>query len=73
MRKWLKALRDERCLTQEEVAKMSGISRSHYTHIEAGNKTPSIKVAQDISKVLKFKWTLFFEENSSLKEHVKVG
>ena len=73
MRKWLKDLRDERSLTQEELSKMAGISRSHYTQIEAGNKTPSIKVAQDIAEVLNFKWTLFFEERCSLKEHMEVG
>lgn len=72
MRKWLKELRDGRCLTQEQVAKSAGISRSHYTHIEQGNKTPSPKVAQDIAKVLNFKWMRFFEDECSLKEQIKV-
>lgn len=72
MRKWLKELRDERCLTQEQVALLAGISRSHYTHIEKGNKTPSPDVAQAIARVLKFKWTAFFEVECSLKEQHEV-
>ncbi|KON86582.1 XRE family transcriptional regulator [Sporosarcina globispora] len=68
MRYWLKDHRTKRKLTQEEVAKLSGISRSFYTHIEAGTKTPSVEVAKKISKTLSFEWTLFFENECSLKE-----
>lgn len=68
MRIWLKEMRDNRALTQEEVARLSGISRSHYTHIEQGNKTPSVEVAKSIAKTLKFNWVLFFENNSSYEE-----
>lgn len=69
MRAWLKEIRDSKGLTQEKVAKLSGISRSHYTHIEQGTKTPSVEVAKRIAKQLDFDWTFFFEDKSSLKEH----
>lgn len=72
MRTWLKEMRDNRELTQSEVAMLSGISRSHYTHIEQGNKTPSVEVAKRIAKTLKFNWVIFFENNSSLKEHKRM-
>ncbi|MGJ9460070.1 helix-turn-helix transcriptional regulator [Oceanobacillus sp. CF4.6] len=72
MRYWLKEMRVSRRLTHEEVAKLSGISRSHYTHIEQGNKTPSVEVAKAIGKTLKFNWVLFFETNSSQKEQNKM-
>lgn len=68
MRFWLKEMRDNRGFTHEEVAKLSGISRSHYTHIEQGNKTPSVEVAKKIAKTLKFEWVIFFENNSSPEE-----
>ena len=68
MRKWLKDIRDRKCLTQEQVAVLSDISRSHYTNIEKGTKTPSVDVAKRIAKQLGFDWTIFFKQESSLKE-----
>jgi len=69
MRDWLKEYRDKRVLTQEETANLSGISRSYYTHIEQGNKTPTVEVAKNIAKTLKFEWVVFFNHSCSLKEH----
>lgn len=66
-------MRDDRSLTQEEVAKLSGISRTHYTQIEIGSKTPSVDVAKRIAKTLKFNWTIFFEEKSSSKEQKQLA
>jgi len=68
MRQWLKEMRDNRGLTQEEVAKLAGISRTHYTHLEQGNKNPSVTVAKKVAKALRFSWVLFFETNSSVTE-----
>jgi DNA-binding XRE family transcriptional regulator len=45
--------RKELNLTQEQVARSSGISRAYYTNIEAGRKEPSIGVAKKISDTLK--------------------
>lgn len=67
-RKWLKDYREERKMTQEETAFLSGIARSYYTHIEQGTKTPSVEVAKGIAKTLKFDWVVFFEKECSLKE-----
>lgn len=72
MRDWLKKYRLQRHLTQEETAKLSGISRSYYTHIEHGTKTPTVDVAKKIAKALKFEWTIFFENNCSLKEQKQI-
>lgn len=68
MRIWLKRIRDSKKLTQEQVALLSGISRSHYTHIEQGTKAPSVTVAKSIAKQLGFEWTIFFEKEGSSKE-----
>lgn len=63
MRIWLKDYRRKNGLTQGETADLAGISRSYYTHIEKGNKTPTVKVAKAIAKALDFNWTFFFEDD----------
>lgn len=63
MRVWLRDYRKQYGLTQEETADLSGISRSYYTHIEKGNKTPTVKVAKEIGKTLNFNWILLFEDD----------
>lgn len=72
MRKWLKEYRDNRHLTQEETARLSGISRSYYTHIENGTKTPTVEVAKNIANTLKFDWVNFFTNECSYKEHFEM-
>ena len=62
MRSWLKKLRHESNLTQEQLAKMAGISRTMITEIENGNANPSVKVAKKIAAVLGFDWTRFYDE-----------
>lgn len=69
LRKWLKEHRENRHLTQEETARLSGISRSYYTHIENGVKTPTVEVAKKIANTLKFEWVNFFNKECSFKEH----
>lgn len=39
-------------LTQEYVAKMSGIQRSYYGLIENGQRNPTLSIAKNISKSL---------------------
>ena len=63
MRGWLKKLRHEsHNLTQEQLAKMVGISRTMITEIENGNANPSVEVAKKIASVMGFNWTRFFED-----------
>ena len=63
MRKWLIELRKERGLSQYQLADLVGISRSHYTTIESGLRTPSGRTAKKIADVLGFDMALFYEEN----------
>lgn len=60
-RTWLKEIRTQRNMTQNEVAHKAGIERAYYTMIEQGNRSPSVKVAKDIAEALGFDWTIFFE------------
>lgn len=75
MRSWLKKLRHElHNLTQEQLAKMVGISRTMITEIENGNANPSVEVAKKIAAVLGFDWVRFFEdEHAATKELLKTG
>lgn len=69
MRNWLKTIRREsNNLTQEQVAKMAGISRTMVTEIENGKANPSVDVAKRIAAVLGFDWTLFFDDEPASGE-----
>lgn len=67
MRIWLKEFRETANKTQVVVADEAEISRSYYTNIENGNKTPSVNTAKSIAKVLHFQWELFLMINVPLK------
>ncbi len=62
MRYWLKIFREKKGLTQEEVAKLVGISRSAYGHIESGERGVTVTNAKKIAMILEFNWILFFEK-----------
>ncbi|MEC2073195.1 helix-turn-helix domain-containing protein [Alkalihalophilus marmarensis] len=71
MFKTIRSIRKQKGYTQEFVANQSGIARSFYTHIESGSKKPSVSVAKKIARTLSIPWTIFFEDECSLKEHKK--
>ncbi|PAQ15097.1 transcriptional regulator [Bacillaceae bacterium SAOS 7] len=71
-RKWLKDRRLNKKLTQDEVSKKALISRSFYTHLENGNKNPSVDVAKRLGQILSFDWTIFFAHECSFKEQNEV-
>ena len=67
MRIWLKELRKtSNNMTQEQLAKKAGISRTMITEIENGNANPSVEVAKKIAAVLEFPWTRFYEDEDEL-------
>lgn len=67
MRIWLKKFREAKGYNHDEVAKLCEISRSYYTLIENGDKTPSVKVAKKIGSVLEFDWANFFRDHVFFK------
>lgn len=67
MRLWLKEFRETANKTQVVVADEAEISRSYYTNIENGTKTPSVNTAKSIARVLCFQWELFLMTNVPLK------
>ncbi len=54
--------RKEKGLTAKKMAELVGITQSGYTHIELGNRNPSVTVAKKIAKVLDFDWIDFFSD-----------
>ncbi|GIN71283.1 putative HTH-type transcriptional regulator YqaF [Bacillus sp. J14TS2] len=69
MRNWLKSLRIQKGLTQQEIADIVNIERAYYTMIESGNRNPSVSVAKSIASAIGFDWTIFFELNSNEMKH----
>lgn len=55
MREKLRQLRKDKNLTQEQLAKKIGISRTYYTNIEKGRYIPSLVTANKIKNILGYK------------------
>ncbi len=51
----LRTIREEKSLSQEEVAKLSKISTTHYAGIERGEENPTFSVIESICKALQIK------------------
>lgn len=64
----LKTLADYRKqagLTQEELAKLVGVTNVYISNIETGLKKPSIKLAELLARELKTKWQNIYNTNAS--------
>lgn len=57
----LKSFRQKHDLTQSEMAKKLGISKSYYVGIELGHVNPSFKVAEKIGEVFAGEYDDIFE------------
>ena len=71
MRHWLKQIRLSKGMTQSEVAKESGISRSYYADIERGTANAGGSTAKRIADVMGFDMTLFFANERRVSRHNK--
>lgn len=67
-REWLILLRNQQKKTQQDVADEANVDRSHYALIESGKRTPSVTAAQRIATALKFEWSIFFSNESGIKQ-----
>lgn len=61
VRRWLIELRDEKGMTQGQVAAAAGITQPSYCEIEKGISNPKPKTAMKIGAALVFSWTRFYE------------
>ncbi|EAE5175190.1 helix-turn-helix transcriptional regulator [Listeria monocytogenes] len=69
MRIWLKKIREENGLTQQDVAELADVERTTYASIEQGRRNPSVVNAMRIASVLDFEWTIFFDDKVRKKSH----
>ena len=53
--------RQERCLSQEQLALLSDVDRSYLAEVEEGKANPSVKYLHKISKILKVKIGILLE------------
>ena len=66
MRIWLKDIRAQQNMTQQEVAKAANVDVTMISKIELGERRPSVEVAKKIASVLGFPWTRFFEDEDEI-------
>ena len=59
---YLKAMRQAKGLTQQQVADSCGIAQAHYCSIELGRKRPSVPLAKALGRTLGLDWTRLFED-----------
>ena len=58
----LKEMRMSKGLTQEQLAKESGVQRTTITMIELGENKPSIELAKKLGEIFNIPWYDFFED-----------
>ncbi len=71
MRDWLKRIRKEKGLTQEDIASRAFINRAFYAQIEIGQRNPSFEVARNIASILGISPSAFY--TNELSEPFKVA
>ena len=65
MRTWLRNLRVDKKMTQEDMAQQVGVDLTSIGKYELGIRRPTVETAKKIANILDFDWTrLFIEENS---------
>lgn len=70
MRKKLISRRKKMKITQDQMAKKLGIARSTYAGYELGNFAPSLEIAVQIKKILKYYDDDIFKLNSDSKTNM---
>lgn len=74
MRVKLAALRKDMGLSQETAAEKIHISRSHYSQIESGDKTPSLDIALRIKQVFDYSDDdIFLNLNAPKKGNISIN
>lgn len=58
-RVWLIQIRENKQLTQKQVAERAFIDRSYYAQIETGERNPSLEVSKEIARALGFHYSIF--------------
>ena len=62
---YIRSARAAKGLTQQQAAEQIGICQSAYCRIETGSRSPSVKLAKKIARVLDIHWELLFEDEEA--------
>jgi putative transcriptional regulator len=68
MRVKLQQLREAHGYTQQTFSNAIGISRSHYSQVETGEKQPSLKLALKIKRMLNYYDDDVFDNSTSIRK-----
>ena len=69
MRTWLKDIREEQHMSQQEISERAEIAQPSYSNIELGKRNPSVDAAKKIASILNFPWTRFYDEAEEGADH----
>lgn len=61
-RQWVIDSREKKGLSQEKLAKMCNVTQMTISNVESGRRRPSPELAKKLAKILKIKWTKFYDE-----------
>lgn len=61
---FLKNIREQKNMTQNEIATKCGISRQYYGLIETGERKVPVWTAKRIASALGFDWQRFYEDEN---------
>ena len=68
MRTIMKQLRKQQGYTQETFAKELGVSTSHYSQVETGDKQPSLNLGLRIKRTLNYYGDDIFDDTMPVKK-----
>lgn len=64
-RQWLINLRNEKNLSQDELADMCDVTQMTISNIENGTRRPSPELSKKIARIFGFNWTKFYDEDDT--------
>jgi len=64
----LRVIRQERMLSQKELAKAAGFATASMSRYETVNRIMSVDIAKRLSKTLNTNWASLFDEQIALKD-----
>lgn len=69
----LKNVREQKGLTQLQLANTINVDRTLISKIESGVSAPSVDTAKKIANALGFEWTRFFDDSNALETKQERG
>ena len=72
LRESIRNMRKNKRITQEELAKLLGVTPTHVKHIESGHRKPSIEVLFNLAEILNFSLdSVVFPKNETQSQNMR--